>query len=263
MNEKKKRKVNQRVGDPTRSGEDFFGDTSGMTGVTTGSAAATSATPDDTGTDQAKDFLPGGILEETADTSDIGTIPEESISDRKYKKDLVRGMSLTAADVVNELASNPTPATPSKKKKKKEDEDIQVLKHAIGNMNQPSQSNFTADTYETIHPQQAHDNTKRKTKKEIENSVKWQKYNNFNSENTSGDDSANTDDINTLQAPYTQPENLGEQSVSGTTPDPSADDDTLENAHSVGTQLDEDEEHPEEIDVGRDMDEAENYLRTH
>jgi len=189
---------------------------------------------------------------------------QESISDRKYKKDIVNSISVTAADVVNELASNPEPPSRSRKKPQKaNDDDLHVIQHAKSNMNQPSQSNFTADVYETIHPQDSNANQKSILKRENVNSRDWKKYNNFNPQNTSGDDSENTDDINTLQAPYSQPENLGEQSVSGTTPDPSADDDTLENAHSVGTQLDEDEEHREEVDIARDIDAAENYIRTH
>jgi hypothetical protein len=58
-------------------------------------------------------------------------------------------------------------------------------------------------------------------------------------------------------------ESQGEQSVSGTTPDPASDDDTLENAHNVGLRLDEDEEHPKPLGVGDDMDKAEEYQRSH
>ena len=58
-------------------------------------------------------------------------------------------------------------------------------------------------------------------------------------------------------------ESQGEQSVSGTTPDPASDDDTLANAHNVGLRQDEDDEHPKELDVGSDMDKAEEYQRSH
>jgi hypothetical protein len=58
-------------------------------------------------------------------------------------------------------------------------------------------------------------------------------------------------------------QNEGEQSVSGTAPDPEADDDTLENAHDVGEQLDEDEEHAKELDLGSDIDKAEEHTKTH
>jgi hypothetical protein len=59
------------------------------------------------------------------------------------------------------------------------------------------------------------------------------------------------------------PAQAGEQSVSGSTPDPTADDDTLETAHAMGQQLGEDEEHPQELDIARDIDEAEESIRTH
>jgi hypothetical protein len=55
----------------------------------------------------------------------------------------------------------------------------------------------------------------------------------------------------------------GEQSVSGDMPDPASDDDTLENAHAVGLRLNEDEEHPQELDIASDLDKAEEYQRTH
>ena len=65
------------------------------------------------------------------------------------------------------------------------------------------------------------------------------------------------DEANTTQAPNEQPYNQGEQSISGTTPDPESDDDTLQNAQDVGQQLGEDTEHPEELDIARDIDKGE------
>lgn len=53
----------------------------------------------------------------------------------------------------------------------------------------------------------------------------------------------------------------GEDALSGTTPDPESDDDTLENAHNVGEQLKEDYEHPQEIDISRDVNESESKIR--
>lgn len=44
------------------------------------------------------------------------------------------------------------------------------------------------------------------------------------------------------------PAEQGEESVSGDAPDPESDDDTLLNAHAVGAQLNEDLEHPQELD---------------
>ena len=60
-----------------------------------------------------------------------------------------------------------------------------------------------------------------------------------------------------------QPHISGEQGVNATNPDPASDDDTLANAHNVGLRLDEDEEHPQELDIASDVDKAEEYHRTH
>lgn len=61
----------------------------------------------------------------------------------------------------------------------------------------------------------------------------------------------------------TQPHLEGEQSINASNPDPASDDDTLANAQNVGLRLDEDEEHPQELDVGSDIDKAEDYHRNH
>lgn len=67
--------------------------------------------------------------------------------------------------------------------------------------------------------------------------------------------------INSESAPYVNPENIGEQEVSGSTPDPSTDDDALYNAQAVGGQQGEDSEHPKELNTG--VDESEEYIRHH
>lgn len=56
---------------------------------------------------------------------------------------------------------------------------------------------------------------------------------------------------------------MGQQAGNASMPDPTADDDTLQNAHAVGSQADEDEEHPQELGVSRDIDKAQEYNRTH
>jgi len=71
-----------------------------------------------------------------------------------------------------------------------------------------------------------------------------------------------TPDNNTLTAPFA-PNVKGEQSVSGTTPDPSSDDDTLANAHDMGIGLGEDAEHPQDLNIAKDMADAEAYRRSH
>lgn len=81
--------------------------------------------------------------------------------------------------------------------------------------------------------------------------------------NEVGNDTPGFSGVNTESAPYTQPENIGEQEVSGSTTDPASDDDTLANAQAVGTQLDETADNPQELDVGEDIDKAEEYHRTH
>lgn len=47
-----------------------------------------------------------------------------------------------------------------------------------------------------------------------------------------------------------------------TTPDSAIDDDTLKNAQIMGQQLKEDTEHPQEINIARDVDKAEEKVRT-
>lgn len=69
------------------------------------------------------------------------------------------------------------------------------------------------------------------------------------------------EEVNGLNNPT--PGEVGESSVSGDMPDPDSDDDTLENAHSAGLRLNEDEEHPQELDIASDIDKAEEYQRTH
>lgn len=78
-----------------------------------------------------------------------------------------------------------------------------------------------------------------------------------------GNDTPGFSGVNTESAPYTHPENIGEQEVSGSTPDPASDNDTLANAQAVGTQLDETSENPQEVDLGEDIDKAEEYYREH
>lgn len=44
----------------------------------------------------------------------------------------------------------------------------------------------------------------------------------------------------------------GEQSISGSTPDPESDDNTLDSAHKQGLYEDQDEEHPGELGVDQE-----------
>lgn len=59
------------------------------------------------------------------------------------------------------------------------------------------------------------------------------------------------------------PEREDEQSVSGSMPDPTSDDDTLKNAQAVDLQAGESTEHPEEIDISRDVNQDEDIIKSH
>jgi len=45
----------------------------------------------------------------------------------------------------------------------------------------------------------------------------------------------------------------GEESISGSTPDPESDDDTQDAAHKVGIYEDQDEEHPGELGIDQEI----------
>lgn len=55
----------------------------------------------------------------------------------------------------------------------------------------------------------------------------------------------------------------GTASVSGSDPDPSSDDDVLQNAHQVGIAPDADIDNPTELDIAKDVEEAEEYHKHH
>lgn len=74
------------------------------------------------------------------------------------------------------------------------------------------------------------------------------------------DDATNQNE--TLKEAYS-PAVEGEQSISGDMPDPSSDDDVLQNAQNMGVAVGEDTEHPQTLDIAGDMDKAEEYQRTH
>lgn len=85
-----------------------------------------------------------------------------------------------------------------------------------------------------------------------------------NSEDSSKN-SAQSQDLN-LDQNQDEPYNEGESSVSGSAPYVTSDDDTLQNAHNVGMQLgdtDDGDGNREELDIARDIDKAEEDLRTH
>lgn len=95
-----------------------------------------------------------------------------------------------------------------------------------------------------------------KKKKVVDEDTTVQSYNQRNDIQNVPYKPTHEDDID-LKSPSVQ----GEEAVSGDDPDPESDDDTLSNAHAVGQQLGEDLEHPQEIDIARDIDNAEKAYR--
>lgn len=65
-----------------------------------------------------------------------------------------------------------------------------------------------------------------------------------------------SEDTIALKSPAVQ----GTESVSGSDADPASGDDMLEEVHAVGEQNGEDLEHPKEIDLGRDINNAEQEI---
>lgn len=55
----------------------------------------------------------------------------------------------------------------------------------------------------------------------------------------------------------------GSESISGSTPGPESDDDVLQNAHEMGIAPDADLEHPTELNIEKDMSDADLYRQTH
>ncbi|MGH7203066.1 MAG: hypothetical protein ACREHC_01325 [Candidatus Levyibacteriota bacterium] len=200
--------------DPTKSGEDFIGDTTGLTGITTGSASKTSATPQDQPKDHNKNHLPGGTSESQTNDSSHGRLsPNINIDDEKYNKETLAGMSQVQRDIAEDIATeSDLPSSDTRTTQNNSDDDVPYT---------------------------------------------------VNRRNASGDDSPGSDELNTESAPYYQPENLGEQAISGSAPDPTADDDTLEVAHAAGTQLKEKDnlENPQPVDLAEDVDRAEAEIR--
>lgn len=71
-------------------------------------------------------------------------------------------------------------------------------------------------------------------------------------------------DMEDMKSQSTQPPSVtGNNSVSGSTPDLESDDDVLQNAHQMGIAQDADLEHPKELNIAKDVDDAEEFQRTH
>jgi len=59
------------------------------------------------------------------------------------------------------------------------------------------------------------------------------------------------------------PSERGEESISGSTPGPESDDDVLRNAHLMGIAPDADLEHPTELNLAKDIEDADKYRKSH
>lgn len=75
-------------------------------------------------------------------------------------------------------------------------------------------------------------------------------------------DALRESDDETLSVLPAPPHTVGEHTVSGSSPDPVSDDDTLRNSHEVGLRLDEDYEHPKELNIAADVAAAERRRRS-
>lgn len=75
--------------------------------------------------------------------------------------------------------------------------------------------------------------------------------------NTINDDQNNKSPY-TINPEDTKPPSIkGEESISGDAPDPESDDDVLDAAHKTGLYTESDEDHPHEVDLANEVEEAE------
>jgi hypothetical protein len=104
--------IDERPLDPTRDAEDFLGDPTGRTGVTTGDAGQISAEPDEVDKDDS--VIRGGEIDNPTHRNPTGIL-EETINDAAYNKQAVNGMSGTRTALNNDLASEKENAQPEDK----------------------------------------------------------------------------------------------------------------------------------------------------
>lgn len=80
--------------------------------------------------------------------------------------------------------------------------------------------------------------------------------------NTQGNNIFDDKPENLIEEDKTRPEVSGEGSVSGSASDPEAieEKDTLDQAHDMGLYKDQDEEHPKELGLGAQINEAEGVV---
>lgn len=217
---KKDSHLEERPLDPSRNAQDLIGDTSGLTGITTGSPKQSSAEPTDTAQLENTAHLPGGV-EDLPGKTELGT-PSDATNSKLYISKTQEGMSDTYKSKAEELASG---------------------RKNIVSGDQSAIANDTAKAHEE----------QDRPKKFLTNPAQF----------PAGVAGGQVTTANRQVPHVSVPSSQGEQSVSGDMPSPESDDDTLANAQQVGSQVDEDTEHPEEVDIARDIDEAEEWHREH
>lgn len=110
-NQSKKRKVHERALDPTRDAQDIIGDTTGLTGITSGNPKNISAEPDEIWQDESN--LPGGVIENEKQKENEEN-PAIIETDKKIEKEkILKGMSPTKKNQVKEQGSEPDEKIPS------------------------------------------------------------------------------------------------------------------------------------------------------
>lgn len=217
--------IPERPLDPTRNAQDMFSDTSGMTGVTQGGLQQSSAEPSDKLRDTTE--IHGGVIQDPTHPSPTG-YPKSEVGNDEYKQAIQQGMSNEARAAATDIATEPssTDQTGNTAPQPTTPQDVELTK---GGENEKLDQTRAEALQTGVSPDFG---------KQLNT-----KY------NETGD------------APYVQPENTGEEEASGTTPDPRSDDDTLQAAQQAGMQVGEDPEHPEPVDIARDVDRAEQRIK--
>lgn len=221
-------KVPERPLDPTRNAQDIFGDTAGMTGVTQGAKQQSSAEPEDTIRDTT--MIKGGVIQNPTQASP-GGYPKSDVGTDEYNQQVLNGMSSVAANAAN--AANDSASEPT---------NTDTTPNSSPNPTTPEDVELTKDATISLHPD--------------EHAIRTGVADDFGKQQ-------NTRFVTTQDAPTMQPDNAGESdAVGGTTPDVRSDDDTLEMAQRAGFQTDEDLEHPQPLDAARDIDQAEQRIKS-
>lgn len=216
--------VPERPLDPTTNAQDMFGDTAGMTGVTQGGKQQSSAEPEERVRDTT--MIHGGVIQNPVQNT-AGGYPKSDVGTDEYNQQVQNGMSSVTRSAATDDATEPSNTANSSltQPQPTTPEDIELTKSDSSNTpnDQVVQTGIPSDF---------------------------------------GKQTVSSPYTTTQDASYQQPENTGEQSASGTTPDPRSDDDALSMAQQAGFQINEDPEHPQPVDAARDIDTAEQSIKS-